>query len=69
MGSATPTSTTQSLRFSAPVRPGDTITATATVTKVRQDKPIITLETVCRNQDGATVLSGEAVVLYEQPAG
>jgi 3-hydroxybutyryl-CoA dehydratase len=55
----------QSLRFEAPVYLGDTITTTGTVTKVREDKPIITLETICRNQDDAVVISGEAVVLYE----
>jgi len=55
----------QSLRFVAPVYPGDTVTATATVTKIREDKPIVTLETVCTKQDGETVLTGEAVVLVE----
>ncbi|MDQ3753965.1 MAG: MaoC family dehydratase [Acidobacteriota bacterium] len=55
----------QSLRFVAPVYPGDTVTATATVTKIREDKPIVTLETICTKQDGETVLTGEAVVLVE----
>jgi 3-hydroxybutyryl-CoA dehydratase len=53
----------QSLRFVAPVFPGDAVTARVTVTKVREDKPVVTLETVCTNQDGATLLRGEAVVL------
>ncbi len=56
----------QSLRFVAPVYPGDTVTATATITKIREDKPIVTLETVCTKQDGETVLTGEAVVLVEK---
>lgn len=55
----------QSLRFRAPVRIGDTVTATVTVSAVREDKPIITLETVCTNQDGEALLTGEAVVLVE----
>lgn len=55
----------QSLRFRAPVRIGDTVTATVTVRAVREDKPIITLETVCANQDGDALLTGEAVVLVE----
>lgn len=53
----------QSLRFTAPVFPGDTVTARVTVTHVREDKPIITLETVCTNQGGEAVVRGEAVVL------
>ncbi len=53
----------QSLQFKAPVFVGDTITATVTVTKYREDKRIATLETTCTNQQGAVVLTGEAVVL------
>ena len=53
----------QSLRFVSPVFPGDTVTARVTVSKVREDKPIITLETVCVNQRGEKLLEGEAVVL------
>lgn len=53
----------QSLSFVAPVYPGDTITARVTVTKVREDKPIVTLETVCTNQRDEPVIRGEAVVL------
>jgi 3-hydroxybutyryl-CoA dehydratase len=52
----------ESLRFTGPVFPGDTITARVTATKVREDKPIVTFAAVCTNQDGATVLEGEAVV-------
>lgn len=55
----------QSLRFVAPVFPGDTITARVTVTSVRPDKPILTLETVCTNQREEAVVKGEAVVLVE----
>jgi len=53
----------QTLNFVAPVYPGDTIAARATVTSIRNDKPVVTLATVCENQNGATVLHGEAVVL------
>jgi acyl dehydratase len=49
-------------RFLAPVRPGDEITATATVTSVRSDKPVTTLDTQVTNQAGITVLDGSAVV-------
>jgi acyl dehydratase len=49
-------------RFLAPVRPGDVITAHATVTSVRSDKPVTTLATRVVDQAGTTVLDGTAVV-------
>jgi 3-hydroxybutyryl-CoA dehydratase len=54
----------QSLRFTAPVYLGDTITATATIAAYDKVKGKMTLETVCRNQDGVDVLSGEANIIY-----
>src|SRR5690348_15797369 len=45
----------QRVRFLAPVRPGDTITATLVVAKVRADKPIITLAATVTRQDGVAV--------------
>ncbi|HEX8475912.1 MAG TPA: MaoC family dehydratase [Pyrinomonadaceae bacterium] len=56
----------QSLQFVAPVYPGDTVTARVTVTKIRDDKPIATLETVCFNHRGEQLIRGEAVVLVEE---
>ena len=56
----------QSLRFLAPVFAGDTITAQLTVTRVREDKQIITLEGIARNQRGEVVITGESVVLVEE---
>ena len=53
----------QSMRFTAPAFIGDIITTTATVTSVREDKPIITLETTCTKQTGDVTLTGEAVVM------
>lgn len=53
----------QTMKFTAPAFLGDTITTIATVIKIREDKPVITLETVCTNQDGLTTLTGEAVVM------
>jgi acyl dehydratase len=53
----------QTLQFKAPVYPGDTITTTVEIKSVRPDKPIVTLNTVCINQDNKVVLEGEAVVL------
>src|SRR5262245_4748218 len=48
-------------KFSAPVRPGDTITGAVEVLEVREDKPITKLATSVRRQDGVVVLSGSAV--------
>lgn len=53
----------QTLKFVAPVFLDDTVTATATVKHIREDKPVVTLETVCANQNGETVVTGEAVVM------
>jgi 3-hydroxybutyryl-CoA dehydratase len=55
----------QTLKFLAPVYLGDTVTARVTVTKIRDDKPIVTLECVCENQRGETPIKGEAEVLVE----
>jgi acyl dehydratase len=52
-------------KFTAPVRPGDEITAEVEVLTAREDKPITTLRTTIVNQDGATVLDGTAVVWTE----
>jgi acyl dehydratase len=48
--------------FRAPVRPGDVITAQATVTALRSDKPLTWLAVEITNQAGTTVLDGSAVV-------
>lgn len=53
----------QTLQFVAPVFPGDEVTARVTVTEVRENRPIVKLETVCVNQRGETVIRGEATVL------
>src|SRR5947209_7522379 len=45
----------QSLRFVAPVRLGDTVTATGTITVYDKKKGRMTIETVCRNQHGEDV--------------
>lgn len=53
----------QTMKFTAPVFIDDTVTATATVTAIREDKPIVTVETICTNQDGKTVVKGEASIM------
>jgi acyl dehydratase len=52
-------------RFTAPVRPGDEITAEVEVLEARSDKPITKLRTTIANQDGTVVLEGSAVVWTE----
>lgn len=56
----------QTLRFTRPVRIGDTVTARVEVTGVRREKRRVVLDTTCRNQEGETVLEGEAEVLIPE---
>ena len=51
--------------FSAPVKPGDEITAEVEVVEAREDKPITTLRTTITNQEGTIVLDGTALVWTE----
>src|SRR5678816_2878331 len=53
----------QTLQFVAPVFLNDTVTARVTVSSIREDKPILKLETVCTNQRDEVVIRGEATVL------
>ena len=53
----------QSLRFTKPVRPGDTITARVEVVELVPEKRRARLATTSRNQHGELVLDGEATVL------
>ena len=52
----------QSLTFTAPVAIGEEVTASVEIIRIRDDKPIITLRTVCVNSGGTVVIEGEAVV-------
>ena len=52
----------QSLRFMRPVRIGDTITASVTVTEKRAEHHIVLLDCRCINQHGEDVISGVAEV-------
>ena len=53
----------QTLKFLAPVKIGDTITATVEVAEIDQDKNRVRLITTCKNQDDNLVTKGEAIVL------
>ena len=52
----------QELKFLAPARIGDTITAKAEVVEIMAEKNRVRLKTTCVNQDGVTVVDGEAVL-------
>lgn len=58
----------QSLKFLAPVRIGDTITARVEVIEIMNEKNKVQLKTDCINQDGITVLEGKAIVSPPKPA-
>ncbi|MCX8134523.1 MAG: MaoC family dehydratase [Roseococcus sp.] len=57
----------QSLRFRAPVRIGETVTARVTVTALDPEKRRATLETVCTVK-GKPVVEGEAQVMVQPRA-
>lgn len=58
----------QTLRFTLPVRIGDTITATIAVTEILP-KRRVKLSTICTNQNGEKVLDGEATVMLDEANG
>jgi acyl dehydratase len=53
----------QTLSFRAPVKIGDTVTVTLTVTEKRDDKQFVTIDCVAVNQHGKTIAKGPAQVL------
>jgi acyl dehydratase len=53
----------QDLRFLRPVKLGDTITARVEVAEILRGRNRVRLTTICRNQHGEEVLTGEAWVL------
>lgn len=53
----------QTMKFTAPVYLGDTVTASATITNIREERGIVTLETNCTNQNGELLVKGEAAVM------
>jgi 3-hydroxybutyryl-CoA dehydratase len=53
----------QTLRFSKPVFIGDEIALSLKVLELIHEKNRVRLETVCTNQGGDTVLSGDALVM------
>ena len=55
----------QDLRFKAPVRPGDTVTARAQVTAWDGGRGRVTLETDVRNEEGTVVIKDKTVSVVE----
>lgn len=61
---------TQSLKFTRPVKIGDTVTARVEVTEWNAGKRRAKLATTCRNQHGDVVIDGEALVMVpDESAG
>ncbi len=58
----------QTLKFKAPVRIGDTVTATVTVREVNTEKKRVILDTVC-TVAGKAVIEGEATTMCTSAAG
>jgi 3-hydroxybutyryl-CoA dehydratase len=57
----------QKMDFKAPVKIGDTVTATVEVLEKKDDKKILTFKTTVSNQEGTVVIDGTAVVMkYEK---
>lgn len=52
----------QELKFTSPVRFGDTITATIEAVDINVEKNIVVFETICTNQNGDIVVKGKATV-------
>ncbi len=57
----------QSLKFKAPVKPGDTVHATVTVKSLNPEKARAELDTVC-TVNGKVVIEGEALVMTSSSA-
>jgi len=53
----------QTIKFIATAHIGDTVEARVTVTEIDERRNIVTLETVCTNQDGKVLLEGVATVM------
>jgi 3-hydroxybutyryl-CoA dehydratase len=58
----------QTLKFRAPVRIGDTVTATVTVKAMDERKKFVTFDTVC-TVGGTVVIEGEALVVAPTRGG
>ncbi|MES0812118.1 phosphate acetyltransferase [Roseibium sp. SCPC15] len=55
----------QSLEFLAPAPVGQELTASVTITRLRPEKHLVDLETVCEAADGTRICQGRALVYVE----
>lgn len=55
----------QHLEFRAPAKLGEPLTATVTITRLRPEKHLVDLETICRARDGRIICEGRALVLVK----
>lgn len=55
----------QEIKFLAPVYLDDMITATVEVTELNEVKRKVTVSTICTNQEGKEVITGQAILLQK----
>jgi len=55
----------QSLEFLVPAPVGEPLTASVTITRLRPEKHLVDLETVCEAADGTRICQGRALVYVE----
>jgi acyl dehydratase len=59
----------QRLMFPEAAHPGEELTASVEITRIRRDKELVNLRTVCTNPAGGVVCRGEALVLVRDVEG
>ncbi|MBL7249207.1 hypothetical protein [Alloalcanivorax marinus] len=55
----------QNMRFHAAGRPGEALTATVTVSRLRRDKALVYLDTRCTGEGDRLICDGDALVLFQ----
>ena len=56
----------QELRFLAPAPIGEPLAASVEITRLRPDKSLVDLRTLCRRADGVVICEGRALVRFER---
>ena len=55
----------QHMEFEAPARVSEPLTARVTISRLRPEKALVNLETVCTGEGGRTICRGQALVLFQ----